>query len=110
MLAILAVCTDLFFIVKIQDAARRAGFDVKFSKTADDLTDAPLVVVDLNCRDLDVIALIRAIKSTSTIPVLGFLSHVEADLAKSAKEAGCDRVLARSAFSSRGADILKEMT
>ncbi len=29
---------------------------------------------------------------------MGFLSHVQKDLAVAAKEAGCDRIMARSAF------------
>jgi hypothetical protein len=32
------------------------------------------------------------------VATLGFLSHVQKDLAVAAKEAGCDRVMARSAF------------
>jgi hypothetical protein len=37
----------------------------------------------------------RRISSCSTV---GFLSHVQDDLALAAREAGCDRVMARSAF------------
>jgi phosphoketolase len=32
------------------------------------------------------------------IPTVGFLSHVQKDLAVAAREAGCDRIVARSAF------------
>jgi hypothetical protein len=32
------------------------------------------------------------------VRTVGFLSHVQADLALAAREAGCDRVMARSAF------------
>ena len=32
------------------------------------------------------------------VSTVGFLSHVQKDLAVAAREAGCDRVVARSAF------------
>jgi hypothetical protein len=33
------------------------------------------------------------------LPLLGYLSHVQTDLALAAQETGCDTVLPRSAFS-----------
>ncbi|HLL39636.1 MAG TPA: hypothetical protein VK357_08200, partial [Rubrobacteraceae bacterium] len=40
------------------------------------------------------------------IPVIGFLSHVQKDLAVAARESGCDRVMARSAFTKDLPEIL----
>ena len=37
----------------------------------------------------------EALRNVSTV---GFLSHVQKDLAVAAREAGCDRIVARSAF------------
>ena len=44
--------------------------------------------------------LLRSVKSggAADVKTVGFLSHVQKDLAVAAKEAGCDRVMARSAF------------
>src|SRR5215212_5739059 len=45
--------------------------------------------------------LLRAVKSDGAlrgVRTVGFLSHVQGDLALAAREAGCDRVMARSAF------------
>jgi hypothetical protein len=38
--------------------------------------------------------------------VVGFLSHVQKDLAVAARESGCDRVMARSAFTRDLPEIL----
>jgi hypothetical protein len=38
--------------------------------------------------------------------VVGFLSHVNKDLAVAARESGCDRVVARSAFTKDLPEIL----
>jgi hypothetical protein len=42
------------------------------------------------------------------VPTVGFLSHVQRDLAVAAREAGCDRVMARSAFTKDLPTILSE--
>jgi hypothetical protein len=41
---------------------------------------------------------VRSDEATRDVPTVGFLSHVQKDLAVAAREAGCDRVVARSAF------------
>lgn len=102
----LVVCTDLFFAVKIDDAAKRAGIQPKFLKSRDSLVEAArggaaLVVLDLNCRDVDAASLLRDLASdpaTAHIPAVAFVSHVQTELIRSARETGYGRVLARSAF------------
>jgi len=39
-------------------------------------------------------------------PIVGFLSHVQTDLAEKARAAGCTEVLPRSQFTAKLADIL----
>ncbi len=46
--------------------------------------------------------------NTANVKTVGFLSHVQKDLAVAAKEAGCDRVMARSAFTKDLPKILAE--
>jgi CheY-like chemotaxis protein len=112
---ILAVLDDLFFIVKINEAAKRAGVLVEFVKTAKDALDKaqthpPLIILDLNCTALDPVKLIEDLKSSAAlkeIPLIGYVSHVQAELIQKAREAGCDQVLARSAFSKDLPQILK---
>lgn len=104
---LVAIVTDLMFIAKIQDGARRAGFDAAFAKnTAEAIEksrESPAVIIlDLNAPGFDALEAIRALKSapeTSRVSLLGFVSHVESDLIRAAQQAGCDRVVARSAFS-----------
>ena len=60
-----------------------------------------LLVLELKSARFEPLELLRTVntdQSTQHIPAVGFLSHVQGDLAVAAKEAGCDRVMARSAF------------
>jgi CheY-like chemotaxis protein len=60
-----------------------------------------MVIFDLNCGAAEPLELIRSMKqnpATSSIPTIGFISHVQAALKQEAQEAGCDTVVARSVF------------
>ena len=111
---ILAVLDDLFFTVKINEAAKRAGVPVEFVKNAKDALDKaqfhpPLIILDLNCTALDPVKLIEDLKSNAAlkgIRLIGYVSHVQAELIQKAREAGCDQVLTRSAFSKSLPQIL----
>ena len=115
---ILAVLDDLFFTVKINEAAKRTGVPVEFVKSARDALDKaqahpPVIILDLNCASVDPLKLIRDLKSNASlkrIRLIGFVSHVQAELIQNAREAGCDVVLARSAFSKDLQRILKRHT
>jgi CheY-like chemotaxis protein len=104
---IVAAITDLFFTVKINEAAKRAGMSVTYVKTREDALAAArekpkLLVLDLNCDAVEPLELIRAMKADDElrpVRIIAFLSHLQADLKKQAQEAGADMVMARSAFS-----------
>jgi CheY-like chemotaxis protein len=106
---ILVIVEDLFFLAKIREAAKRSGIELESAlpeQVVERLAESgySLVVLDLNHRSGRAIAVLEAIKtnpSTQCVPVLGFLSHVQAELAASARASGCDVVMARSAFSQR---------
>ena len=112
---VLAVVSDLFFSVKINDAAKRAGMTVEFVKDEHDvLTKAKskpsLIIFDLNFESVDPLSLITKLKNSAElkdISVIGYLSHVQGELKQKAHETGCDMVLARSAFSQNLQQILK---
>lgn len=97
---------DLMFMVRIQDTAKRAGLDTVVVKTKSaaikKAADQPiLVIIDLNYSPGEPLELITALKAdrvTRDIPLLAFVSHVQVDLRAAATAAGCDTVLARSAF------------
>src|SRR5919204_2824284 len=104
---ILAVLNDLLFTVKINDLAKRAGLAVEFLKSEHDVLhkakETPaLIIIDLNTHVVDPINLISKLKAgeeTRDISVVAYVSHVQGELKQKAQEAGCDIVLARSAFS-----------
>jgi PleD family two-component response regulator len=112
---ILAVVNDLFFSVKITEAAKKAGMQVEFVKDGADVlakaNEKPaLIIFDLNFETVQPVNLIAELKSaaeTKSISLIGYLSHLQAELKQKAQEAGCNMVLARSAFSQNLPVILK---
>lgn len=115
---ILAVVDDIFFFAKIQQTARQLGLSVE--QVDPDILQDKLasgtpggVFLDLNHRSGKAISVLQALKGDPvgrSVPVVAFLSHVQADLAQSARGAGCDRVLARSAFSQQLPQLLQELS
>ena len=83
------------------------GLPVAFVKSQHDALDQAaghpaLIILDLNFEAVNPVELIRTLKATpdlAKIQLLGYVSHVQGDLKQAAQEAGCDMVLARSAFS-----------
>ena len=112
---VLAVVSDLFFSVKINDAAKRAGLAVEFVKDEHEVlvkakAKPTLIIFDLNFESvnpLDIIAKLKGNAELKNISVIGYLSHVQGELKQKAHDAGCDMVLARSAFSQNLQQILK---
>jgi len=112
---VLAVLDDLFFTVKINESAKRAGLPVEFVKSEQDVLEKAkslpaLIILDLNYAGVDPLSLVQRLKSepeTRGISVLGYVSHVQGELKQKAHEAGCNMVLARSAFSQNLPQILK---
>ncbi len=112
---VLAVVEDLFFTVKINEAAKRAGLSVAFVKSERDALDQAaekpaLIILDLNFAGIEPVQLIQKLKADPAlqkISLLGYVSHVQGELKQAAQEAGCDMVLARSAFSQNLQQILK---
>jgi CheY-like chemotaxis protein len=112
---VVAVLDDLFFTVKINEAAKRAGLSVTFVKSQRDVLDqaaaAPaLIIIDLNFSGIEPLELIQKLKADPElrkISLLGYVSHVQGELKQAAQEAGCDMVLARSAFSQNLQQIMR---
>jgi CheY-like chemotaxis protein len=110
---------DLFFLAKIQEAARKVGVKVAFVKADKDivsrLADVPegsrpsLIVFDLNNVNAKPLTLIPRLKSKMKrgTSVIGFLSHLQGDLKAKAMEAGCDMVMPKSAFSQNLPNLLR---
>ena len=112
---VLAVVNDLFFSVKITEAAKRAGLSLEFVKDSNAVLEKAasrpaLIIFDLNFEAVDPLALIGMLKTgkeTKSISLIGYLSHIQGELKQQAQEAGCDMVLARSAFSQNMSQIFR---
>ena len=112
---VLAVVTDLFFSVKLSEAAKRNGLALEFVTEGKEVlekakTKPSLIVFDLNFEAVNPLHLIAKLKGnteTKGISLIGYLSHIQAELKQQAQEAGCDMVMARSAFSQNLPQILK---
>jgi CheY-like chemotaxis protein len=114
---IVAALSDLMFISRIATAASAAGADVQVARTVDDVVARArqlkpgLLLLDLDCRTFDPLATLARLKSDpelSAIPVVGFVSHVEADVIAAARASGIDEVLARSAFVARLPEMMRK--
>ncbi|HMC59440.1 MAG TPA: hypothetical protein VKJ01_09635 [Candidatus Solibacter sp.] len=112
---VLAVVSDLFFSVKLSEAAKRNGLALEFVKDAGEVLEKAkekpqLIVFDLNfdaVNPLTLIASLKASSETKGISLIGYLSHIQGELKMQAQEAGCDMVLARSALSQNMLQIFK---
>src|SRR5215218_3011348 len=104
---VLAAVEDLLFKSKISETASTLGVEAAFPRSPKNLLEAlrefppDLLILDLNSARFEPLTLLRSVRSeeaTRDVPTVGFLSHVQKDLAVAARDAGCDRVVARSAF------------
>jgi DNA-binding response OmpR family regulator len=114
---VLAAVEDLLFRSKISETASHLGIEASFPRNPEKLLAAvrefppDLLILDLNSARFEPLALLRSVKSeTENVTTVGFLSHVQKDLAVAAREAGCDRVVARSAFTKNLPQILAGRT
>lgn len=99
--------TDLLFGARIRAAAQTGNVDVIILRTPAALVAAAVeraprrILIDLDARGHDPVDVIRSLKDdarTSEVDVVAFVSHVREDAIRAARDAGADRVLARSAF------------
>jgi PleD family two-component response regulator len=112
---VLAAVNDLFFSVKLTDAAKRNGLHLEFVKESEDVLakaqlKPSLIVFDLNfdaVLPLELITRLKGSPETRGISLIGYLSHIQGELKQAAQDAGCDMVLARSAFSQNLSQIFK---
>jgi CheY-like chemotaxis protein len=110
---VLALIDDLFFRSKLLETAKQLGVEVRTCTTPEALdsemarSTPTLVLVDLNAHADPLDAVRRVRLAFGDIPLIGFLSHVERDLAERARTAGCREVMPRSKFTQNLATILQ---
>jgi DNA-binding NarL/FixJ family response regulator len=108
---VVALMDDLFFQMKLAETAKQLGVEVKVATNSDALlglmaSEPKLVIVDLNARSQPIAAIEKLRQTSKEVRVVGFLSHVQTELAAQAQAAGCNEVLPRSSFTQNLAAIL----
>ena len=112
---VVAVVDDMFFASKIRAVAEALGVEISFPRNKElliqKLRDAKpdLVLVDLHNQRIDAVSLaadLNADESLNELRLLGFFSHVEVELQRSALSAGFDEVIPRSVFARDLASII----
>ncbi|MBI4145587.1 response regulator transcription factor [Candidatus Woesearchaeota archaeon] len=113
MVVVIAV-TDLYFQAKIIEVAQQARGDIVLASTQDAVLEQTRelepshVIIDLDEKAFDAIDTIKQLKEqNASVHIVGFVSHVQRDLQARAKLAGCDDILARSAFFTNLAGLLQ---
>src|SRR5262245_61484054 len=100
---VVAYLDDLFFQMKLAETAKHLHIEVKIAANPEALLQLmdPLpkfVIVDLNARNTPLQAVQQLRKQLPELLLIGFLSHVQTDLAAQAKAAGFQQVMPRSKF------------
>lgn len=111
--SVLAIISDLMFQSRVQEQARAMGYEVVLADTVDAAREAlaaapALVVLDLHVDGIDWRQAVSMAKERG-LPVLAFGRHTEAQLLRSAREAGCDRVVPRSTLVEELPQLIEEL-
>jgi DNA-binding NarL/FixJ family response regulator len=111
MARVVALMDDLFFQMKLAETAKHLGVEVKVAASSEALQallnpPPKLLIVDLNSRSQPIATIQRLRADKNELRVVGFLSHVQTELAAQARAAGCDEVMPRSVFTQNLAAIL----
>ena len=116
MAAVLAGIKDLMFRSRVEEVAKHLGTEITFAKDSNDvllraLASSPtLILLDLDdarFSPVETISALRREDKTKETTIIGYLSHVNVDVAARAREAGCSETLPRSEFTARLPEILK---
>jgi PleD family two-component response regulator len=112
---VISVVDDMFFASKIRAVAEAASVEISFPRSQEAVVSKArelkpgLIVVDLHNQRIDPVALARELKADEElrdIRLLGFFSHVQTELQRSALSAGFDQVIPRSVFARDLPEIL----
>lgn len=114
-MSVIAVVDDLFFATRIRETARQIGVEIELvpfvqlrERVARGAVNA--VILDLSAAPaLDALRMLKADAATASAQVAGFASHVAIETIAAARAAGCDQVLARSAFTRQLPELLRRL-
>ena len=114
---ICVVADDVFFSSKIENTAKNLDIDIVKVRNREELQDKiegrtlDLVIIDLASRKIDaeeVFAELKNSKKHSEVFCIGYLPHVERELADKFRKKGVNLVIPRSKFSREMGTIIKE--
>ncbi len=114
---ICVVADDMFFSSKIENTAKNLDIATVKTKSREELQDKiegktiDLMIIDLASRKIDVervFAELRNSEKHGKVFCIGYLPHVERELADKFREKGVDLVIPRSKFSREMGAIMKE--
>jgi len=111
MTKILMLVPDLMFATRIEDVAKHLGYRIAVLNPGDDFAtiiarESPrLVIVSLDAAEWA-----RAVRTAkdSGASVLAFGSHKNVETMQTAKQAGCDEVVARSRMAAELPNLLRK--
>jgi uncharacterized protein len=111
---VVALEADLFFSVRIEDAARAAGAHPVVVASAAALWEAieawpELVLIDLAAAQGwdETVRRAKSLPEYRALPIVAFGSHVDTDALKAARQAGCDHAWARSHFATELPQLIR---
>ena len=114
---ICVVADDVFFSSKIENTAKNLDIDIVKVKNREELPEKieektiDLVIIDLASRKIDVEKVFAELKNSKKhgkVFCIGYLPHVERELADKFRKKGVDLVIPRSKFSREMSIIIKE--
>ena len=114
---ICVVADDMFFSSKIESMAKDLDIDIVKVKNREELQDKveaktiDLVIIDLASRKIDAEEVFTELRNSpehKKVFCIGYLPHVERELADKFREKGVDLVIPRSKFSREMGTIIKE--
>lgn len=109
---VLVLGDDIFFQSKITETARRLGVPLRMVSSAAAFREEisrsipSLAIVDLNLRAAPLEAVREVHAVHPDLRIIGYLSHVQTELAAEARKAGCSEVMPRSKFTQELATLL----
>jgi CheY-like chemotaxis protein len=113
---LVALVADLFFGARIRETAKQLGIPCELVREPDKLLEravgAKLVIVDMSLRAGDPAAAVRALKAdarTRDIRVVGYLFDAQDELIRTARAAGCDKVLSRGGLTQKLPELLRPL-
>jgi DNA-binding NarL/FixJ family response regulator len=111
---LVALCADLFFGARIRETAKQLAIPCEIVRDPDQLVaraaGARLVIVDMSLRAGDPASAVRALKARHPeIKVVGYLFDAQDELIRTARAAGCDKVLSRGGLTQKLPELLRPL-